>query len=272
MAIVTLLTDFGLADTYAGVMKGVILSRAPAVDVVDLTHEVAPGAVEPAAFLLEGAWRYFPEGSVHVAVVDPGVGTQRRRIALHSGSHYFVGPDNGVLSAALPEQARGHRAADEDYAMHSVALPDGVEAVVIENENLLLRPVSATFEGRDVFAPAAAHLASGGALLDLGRPIESLLAFPAFRAPAQDGRIEGLVLHVDRFGNLITDIAAEDLPPSPSFTVAGRTLALSHTYGDASGPAAIVSSSGSVEIAISRGSAALVLGAGFLDRVVVTSS
>ncbi|MPZ47852.1 MAG: hypothetical protein GEU75_00780 [Dehalococcoidia bacterium] len=266
--IVTLLTDFGLSDTYAGVMKGVILARAPEVNVVDLTHDVPPQAVDEAAFLLDGAWRYFPEGSVHVAVVDPGVGTSRRRLAIFSGGHYFVGPDNGVLSAAIPEAIRGFRRPGEGYDARTISLPAGIAAVNIESQMILTQMISATFEGRDVFAPAAAHLAKGGSLSDLGPPVPELLTFPAFRALRVGNRIEGVVLRGDRFGNLITDIAAVDLPPSPVFTVAGRSLHLAASYAAADGPATIVGSSGLIEIAMPNGSAAVVLGAGAGDRVV----
>jgi S-adenosylmethionine hydrolase len=222
--------------------------------------------------LLESAWRYLPEDSIHLVVVDPGVGTQRRRIGLHSGGHYFVGPDNGVLSAALPEAARGLRSPKEAYEARAVAVPPGVEAVAIEDDSLFLRPLSTTFEGRDVFAPAAAHLANGGSLSELGPALTPVFAFPAFRAPVHNGRIEGVILHIDRFGNLLTDIAAEDLPASPSFAVAGRNLPPSRTYGDSAGPTAIVSSNGRIEIAVPNGSAALILGAGLRDRVIVTNA
>ncbi len=138
--IVTLLTDFGLSDAYVGVMKGVILAKAPTAKLVDLTHDVAPQAVDSAAFLLEGAWRYFPAGTVHLVVVDPGVGTRRRRIALRAEGQYFVGPDNGVLSAALPDAVRGKRAVDAAYVAREVALPPDVEAVLIESETVLRQP------------------------------------------------------------------------------------------------------------------------------------
>ena len=270
--IVTLLTDFGESDAYAGVMKGVILARAPGAQIVDLTHQVVPQAVAQAAFLLETAWRFFPPGTVHVVVVDPGVGTVRRRLAVSAGGHFFVGPDNGVLSAALPEVARGYRSSAEGYRVRQLSLPAGVSGVAVENETLFLQPMSATFEGRDVFAPAAAHLASGGVSSDLGPEMDEMAAFAAFRAPVVAGRINGLVLRADRFGNLITDIVAEDLATKPVFTVAGLRLELARTYADAAGPLAIIGSSGRIEIVVSNGSAALVLGAGPGDRVVATAS
>jgi S-adenosylmethionine hydrolase len=261
--ILTLLTDFGHSDAYVGVMKGIILARAPGAQLVDLTHDVPPQAAESAAFLLEGAWRYFPAGTVHLVVVDPGVGTRRRRIALRVEGQYFVGPDNGVLSAALPDDVRGARAAGAAYVAREVALPPNVAAVLIESESVLHQPLSATFEGRDAFAPAAAHLAVGGSLDELGPPGATMLALPAFRAPrAEDGSLAGRVVHVDHFGNLITDIRATDLLASPLIEVAGRTLRLVQTYAESDRLCAIVSSNGSVEVAMPNGSASDALGIG----------
>ena len=213
--------------------------------------------------MFESAWRYFPPGAVHLVVVDPGVGTHRHRIAVRAGDHYFVGPDNGVLSTALPDDARGLRAGESGYGLHEVTLPPAVQAVLIESESVLHQPISSTFEGRDAFAPAAAHLAAGGAMTDLGPSTTLMLALPAFRAPlAEDGSLAGRVIHVDHYGNLITDIRAEDLLASPLIEVAGRTLRLVRTYGDSDRLCAIVSSAGTVEVALPDGSAADALGIG----------
>lgn len=265
--IVTLLTDFGLSDAYAGVIKGVILSTAPDARIVDLTHDVPPHDVARGAFLLETAWGFLPSGTVHLAVVDPGVGSARRRVAFAAGGHLFVGPDNGVLSGGLAESSRGRRAAGEQFTAREIELPPDVTAVTIENDRLFRRAVSATFEGRDVFAPAAAHLARGGSLGDLGPRTDRLLAFPAFRAPRRDGGLAGVVVHVDRFGNLITDVRGEDLPSRPAFVVGGRRLGLAPTYAASSGLSAILSSAGFVEIAMANGNAARVLGVGPGDEV-----
>ena len=266
---ITLTTDFGYDDAYVAQMKGVILGAAPGAPIVDLSHAVPPQAVLDAAFLLELAWRAFPAGSVHVVVVDPGVGTARRRVAIAAGGSFFVGPDNGCLSAALTLGPRGLRAPGDAYKSRAVALPPDVAAVAIEAEALLRRPVSATFEGRDVFAPAAAHLGRGGALADLGLAVTTIEAFPAFRAPRDaGGAIDGRVLRVDRFGNLITDVRGEDLPPSPVLAVGGRTIrGLAPTYGEARGLSAIIGSGGFVEIALPNGSAARELGLGAGARV-----
>jgi hypothetical protein len=266
--IVTLLTDFGLADTYAGVMKGVLLSQAPSLRVVDLTHSVSPQAVEQGAFLLEGAWRYFPPGTVHIAVVDPGVGSGRRRLALSTLGHFFVGPDNGLLSAAIPEWSRPVRQPGAPYVARAVTPDPDLTAVSIESRGW--SPfISATFEGRDVFAPAAARLAAGGRLEELGPAAGELLALPAFRAPLLGDELDGLVVHVDAFGNLITDIRGSDLPPRASVLAGGQRLSVVRTYAEASGLAAIVGSSGFLEVALPGGSAAAALGAGRGARVTV---
>ena len=199
-------------------MKGVIRRIAPAAGVIDLTHAVAPQDVVQGAFLLQQAWRYFPSGTVHLVVVDPGVGTSRRRLALQYEGHYFVGPDNGVLSAALPDAARGQRGAGEAYVASEIDVPEGVRAFAGDGGAAV--GVSATFEGRDVFAPAAAFLANGGDIARIGRPVERMLALPAFRAPG----LQGVVLHVDRYGNLVTDIRGDDVPAGAGFEVAGRRV------------------------------------------------
>ena len=157
---ITLLTDFGTDDIYVGVMKGVLRRIAPGSSVIDLTHAVAPQDVVQGAFLLQQAWRHFPPGTVHLVVVDPGVGTPRRRLALRYEGQYFVGPDNGVLSAALPDAARGQRGVGQAYEALEIDVPSEVQAFA--GESGASPGVSATFEGRDVFAPAAAFLANGG--------------------------------------------------------------------------------------------------------------
>ena len=253
---ITLLTDFGTDDIYAGVMKGVLRRIAPNSTVIDLTHAVAPQDVVQAAFLLQQAWRHFPVGTVHLVVVDPGVGTSRRRLALRCEGHYFVGPDNGVLSAALPDVARGQRGVGQAYEALEINIPSEVQAFA--GEGGVAEGVSATFEGRDVFAPAAAFLANGGDISQIGRAIARMQTLPAFRAPD----LRGVVLHVDRYGNLITDIRGDDVPPGAAFDVAGRRLSLVRTYGDSSELCAIVGSGGFVEVALPGGSAAALLGVG----------
>jgi S-adenosyl-L-methionine hydrolase (adenosine-forming) len=259
MPTVTFLTDFGLIDAYPAIMKAVVLSRAPNAQLVDITHKVPPGHVVSGAFLLESAWRFFPAGSIHLAVVDPGVGSSRRRIALEADGHYFVGPDNGLLSCALPEVSKLRRRPGENYLPQRLTLPTGVKGVIIEPGDQ--KDVSATFEGRDVFAPAAGHLATGGRLSELGPPINEVAALPAFRAPrSEDAVLRGAVLHIDHFGNAITDIAGSDLPSPCLVEVAGRRLQLRRTYAESADVSAMVSSAGRVEVAMPNGNAARELG------------
>jgi S-adenosylmethionine hydrolase len=262
--VIALLTDFGLTDPYAGVMKGVILSRAREAQLVDLAHAVPPQSVLEGAFLLEIAWRYFPPATVFVVVVDPGVGGSRKRLAVEAHGMTFIAPDNGCLSTVLSDLTRGGREDDRAYEAAMRPLDAGVRAVSIENISLLhSRAVSATFEGRDIFAPAAGLLAAAGSLDDLGPALTSIEAFPAFQAPSN---APGIVIHVDTYGNLITDIRAADidLASAPRFAISGQDVALVHTYAEAmSGrPVAIASSSGYIEIAVPNGSAAQGLNSG----------
>jgi S-adenosylmethionine hydrolase len=257
MAIVTLTTDFGLEDAYVGIVKGVVLTANPAVTIVDVTHNISPGDVDRAAYLLETAYGSFPHGSVHVAVVDPGVGSERRIIAVELNGHRFLAPDNGVLTGVLMEGGAGH-------------------AVSVENTRYFLSPVSRTFHGRDIFAPVAAHLSKGLGLEDLGPSIDfgSLVRLdrggPVSEAPHG---IVGSVVAVDRFGNLITNIRKQDLSgifgaadgSRLEIKVHGQTIrGLSSAYASVAPgePLAILGSSGRVEISINGGNAGEVFGAG----------
>jgi S-adenosyl-L-methionine hydrolase (adenosine-forming) len=267
--IITLLTDFGLQDTYVGQMKGAILSRCPEAVIIDLSHGIGAQRVREGAFLLGAALPAFPHGTVHLAVVDPGVGSARRSIAIETADAWFVGPDNGLLSAALPEAARPDSGEATD-----VDLPQGVRAVAIDWRRLTARPPSTTFHGRDIFAPAAAHLAAGNPLQSLGPSVGRVVAFPAFRARATgDGRVEATVLTVDRFGNLITDCRAEQAPePRVRIVVAGEVIAgPAGTYAEAAPGTfvVVVGSSGYIEIARVNGDAAAALGLAAGDSVMI---
>jgi S-adenosylmethionine hydrolase len=243
-----LTTDFGSADGYAGAVKGVILSVFPEARLVDLSHELAPGDVAAASELLARATPFFPAGTVHLAVVDPGVGTARRGLALLSGGQLYVGPDNGIFAGAL-----------------ELAGADPV-CFALENRGLWRESVSPVFHGRDVFGPVAAYLARGGDLREVGPAVEPSglvrLARPAPVATA-DG-LRGEVVHVDRFGNLVTNLRAPEGVTAASVEVAGLRLPLSRTYQDAAPGAlvALVGSSGKIEIAVNGASAAARLAAG----------
>jgi len=238
MRIVTLLTDFGTADGYVAEMKGVLLALAPHVQVVDAAHDLAPHDVELARLALARYWRRFPAGSVHLAVVDPGVGSARRALAVESDGRFLVGPDNGVLSPALLLPSA-----------QAVALPVPAAA-------------APTFHGRDVFAPAAARLASGDPLHALGDACDDPVVrrTPEARR-TEDGAVQGEVIAVDRFGNLVTNVIARR---AGRVEIGGVEVELRRTYADVR-PGALVAltgSSGLVEVAVRDGSAAVRLGAG----------
>jgi S-adenosylmethionine hydrolase len=259
--IITLTTDFGLADPYVAAMKGVILSLNPAATIVDVTHEVRAQQIAQGAFLLAQALPYFPPGTVHVVVVDPGVGTARRALAVAAPEALLVGPDNGVLSAALPEETR--RRAGSTTGPGTVTLPEGYRAVALTRRRYMREPVSGTFHGRDVFAPAAAHLSLGVEIEALGPAVKKILALPPFRARRRpDGVLEGRVLHVDRFGNLVTDVRAEDLSTGQiEVSIGGqRVQGLAHTYEEEPELKALVGSGGYLEVARRGDSAAYWLG------------
>jgi S-adenosylmethionine hydrolase len=261
-SIITLTTDFGLADHYVAAMKGVILSTNPEAIIVDVTHDVAPQQVVQAVYLTGSAWPHFPHDAIHVAVVDPGVGTHRRALLLQTPSGLHAGPDNGVLSAALPEEARRTIPGDSP---EDIALPEGYRAFQIAEPRFMRMPVSDTFHGRDIFAPAAAHLSLGVPPEDFGEAVSSMLALPPIRAPRRPGgALAARVIHVDRFGNLLTDALAQDLPAGRlRVKIAGRTVTGPvRTYADAQGLVAMLGSSGYLEVAEPGGSAAAVLGVG----------
>lgn len=229
--IITLLTDFGTADGYVAEMTGVLLTLAPGAQIVDASHDIPPQDVELGRLALARYWRRFPAGTVHLAVIDPGVGSSRAAIAVASDGRFLVGPDNGLLSPALV--CGGARA---------VQLPVSETA-------------SRTFHGRDVFAPAAAALATGTPLADLGAPFDTPVVRrtpPAHQRP--DGRIEGRVIAIDRFGNAITNLVARP----GQLDVAGRRLRVLRTYAAAvdDEPFALAGSGGLLEIAVRDGSAA----------------
>ena len=256
--IVTLLTDFGERDGYVGILKGVVLKFAPAARLVDLTHEVPPQDVPGAALVLESAVRYFPPKTVHLVVVDPGVGSDRRPIAIETEDFFLVGPDNGVLAPAA-----------------AVSPVKGM--CELDRRELHLPEVGRTFHGRDVFAPIAARLATGTPLASVGRAIERIepLEFPAAIA-RENGAIEAQVLHVDRFGNVVLNLNASDLgdyrAEDVSVTIgAVRIQGISSHYAAVGEgrPLMLWNSWGRLEIAVRNGSASRQLRARSGDRAQV---
>lgn len=250
--VVTLTTDFGLVDHYAGALKGVLLDVFPDVRIADITHAIQAYDVLDGALAISESYKYFPTGSVHMVVVDPGVGSERRPILASAGEHYFVAPDNGVLSLVY-------------------AQAESVVVREITSSHYFRQPTSSTFHGRDVFAPVAANLAKGVDPAKFGDEITDYVRFAAPRPrTAADGSLQGTVLKVDRYGNLITNIRAADAPqllgddPLPFRIVIGKTEIteiFSHYAQGAPGEAfAILGSMGFLEISVNRGTAAKVLG------------
>ncbi len=264
--VITLTTDFGGADAYVATMKGVILDIAPDARLVDVTHQITPQDVRQTAYVLYTLYRFFPRRTVHLVVVDPGVGGSRRAIALRTPRGSFVGPDNGVFSYVIAEQD----------------IEVGVELV---NPRYRLAPVSQTFHGRDIFAPAAAHLATGVPIDQLGPRLSDPVSLPLPRLQVGSDVIKGEVLHIDHFGNVITSIGrllwrAEELWLEPAFgkrqaqdvclqadqasvRAAGQQIrSLCRTYADVEpgDTLALVGSGGHLEISVREGSAAAVLG------------
>jgi S-adenosylmethionine hydrolase len=258
--IITLLTDFGTRDAYVGIMKGVALGICPAARLVDLTHEVPPQAVQLGALLLRSAVAYFPTGTVHLAVVDPGVGARRQPIAVVGEHACLVGPDNGLLAPAA--------AALGAYRVRRLA-----------RDELFRHPVSHTFHGRDVFAPVAAHLAAGTPPDALGPELAALQALALPEPRIEAGAVHGEVIYVDRFGNLVTNIPAAALAsfrlPHLSVRI-GETmissLASSYAAAQPGTPLAVIGSWGTLEVAVRDGSAAEELRAGIAARVTVTAN
>jgi hypothetical protein len=261
--IITMLTDFGEKDGYVGAMKGVILGIAPSARLVDITHQIGPQNILQAAILLDSIYRYYPPQTVHLVVVDPGVGSQRRPVAVATPRGYFVAPDNGVLSYILLQE------------------PDAA-AVALDNPDYWLPEPSYTFHGRDIFSPAAAHLANRVPLTALGSPLENLAKLEMEPLRIYSHAVQGRVIRVDRFGNVLTNIArlrwvdedsvelaplvAEPVPDVPlrfpaqsaRITFSWHTLTgLRKTYSEAGvgQSLALIGSNGELEIAINQGDA-----------------
>ncbi len=254
--IITLLTDFGTRDPFVGVMKGVILGRCPGARIVDLSHEVPPQQVPEGAFWLSKTFVWFPPGTLHLVVVDPGVGTQRAALVAEASGHVFVAPDNGILAPALARdpESRAHR---------------------IDPELLRLSVPSRTFHGRDVFAPVAAEILAGRLEWDaVGPPQTELVPLPTVPARRQGDEVRGTVVTVDHFGNLITNIEAEDLAgigDDVLVSLETATCPLRGTYGEVSSGelVALVSAFGTLEVACRDGNAERITGLTRGARVVV---
>jgi hypothetical protein len=262
-ALVTLTTDFGLDDHYVGVLHGVIAGIVPAADVVDLCHAVPPQDIGRAVHVLAAAQPYFPPDTVHVAIVDPGVGSARRAIAVSACGARWVAPDNGLLGQVFARLAAEGVGAGEARG-RAWRLGGGACAVVLAERRYWLPQISRTFHGRDVFAPVAAHLAVGVALDALGPYTDEIALLPSPLPTPEGAGWRGAVLHADRFGNLVTNLRARHCPgPRWRVHIAGREIAgPSDSYTAMVGLGAILGSDGYLEIALPGGSAAAELGVG----------
>ena len=263
MKVISLLTDFGLKGYYVGAVKGVLTKICPDVKVIDITHNISKWDIREAAYVLSCCYRYFPSGTIHLVIVDPGVGTKRRGIVIKTKRYFFVGPDNGVLVPA--------------------ALEDGIESIhSIENKELFLEDVSPTFHGRDIFAPVAARLARGINLESIGPRIMNII-FPSFYEPKIDMKNREViceVIFIDEFGNVATNVKIDTLKrlnikygTKLKIKIQDKTLEVkllpSFGYIDEGKPLALVNSCGRLELAINRGNAAEFLGIKPSDKIII---
>ncbi len=256
--LITLTTDFGLEGEYVGALKGVIVSVNPACRIIDITHRIAPQNILQAAFVLKGVYRYYPQGTIHLAVVDPGVGTRRKPVIIKKDGHIFVGPDNGIFTLILKGKGKS-------------------EGVEITAEKYFLTPLSSTFHGRDLFAPVAAHLSRGEDLKNFGPRLKDFVRIEWPHPEMKRGRISGKILWADGFGNLITNIDRNEY----AALLAGKPISIKgpgweiqrliRTYGEArtGQPIALFGSSDLLEIAVSGGDARQTLGFRPGDRIEV---
>lgn len=255
--LITLTTDFGMQDGNVGVMKGVIYGVNPRARVVDLSHDIEPQNIAQAAFVLSRHYRYFPAGTIHLAVVDPGVGSERRALIVQTAEALFVAPDNGVLTSVAHD------------ARHAIK-----HIIDISNPKFWLHQISAVFHGRDIFAPVTAHLSLGVPVSAFGEEVDDMMTFPLPQVERRPGKLKGQVAHIDRFGNLLTNICQRDLLSLVEIKVRVRNqeiAGLSRTYADGQEGEVIayIDSSEELAVAVVNGSARDLLDAQVGDKVEV---
>jgi len=259
LPVITLLTDFGNQDYFAGAMKGVILSLNPDARIVDLTHEIPPQDIHAAAFNLLACYRDFPAGTIHIAVIDPGVGSKRRPLLVEVAGQFFIGPDNGGFSWVCGREGNWR-------ALH------------LTKDRFFRHPVSKTFHGRDIFAPVAAALSNGIPSDEFGDQVSDIVWLESLKPETEDdGRIKGRVIHIDRFGNCITNLTREDF----AATAPTKLIVDAHEissfreffsdFGKDAEPFCVIGSAGFLEIAMKNSSAATMLNIHRGDRVILTS-
>lgn len=253
--IITLTTDFGTLDGYAGIVKGVILGICDSVSLVDLSHDLPPWNISAASWIIGNSHTYFPAGTIHVGVVDPGVGSKRRAIAVEAAEQFFIGPDNGIFS----------------HILHNY---ENARAYELNKDHYWRKEISSSFHARDLFGPVAAHFASGISLKELGEEIDvsNLIRLPARSLKVKQNRVEGSVAYVDRFGNLITNIKKDLVKNAALCQVGKRSIGrIGHSYwsGDHGTPVAFIGSHGFLEIAVTQGRADEKLDAGVNTAVIL---
>jgi S-adenosylmethionine hydrolase len=249
--VITLTTDFGIKDHYVGAMKGVILSINPDALIVDITHEIPPHDVFKGAFALRNFYRYFPKGTIHIVVVDPGVGSRRKPIAVEADGNIFVGPDNGVFTFVYFESKY-------------------FKAIEISNPIYTLTDVSSTFHGRDIFAPAAGYLSMGARIEGLGEEIRNPVKLPVKEPQIRGNEIIGEVIYTDHFGNLVTNIPHDLVKPGSKIYIGKNIIkGISRSYSEVpeGGLLAIIGSSGFLEVSVNQGRASDVVDLG--DRTII---
>jgi len=263
IVLLTLTTDFGARDGYVAAMKGALLTACPDATLVDISHEVPPYDVAHGAFVLALASGHFPPGTIHVAVVDPSVGSSRRAVVVVTPEGSFVGPDNGlftyVLERCYQDQTLNHDLKGTPHLFEpiTVSIPDSCTAFVLDDPRFWLNPVSDTFHGRDIFAPVAGHLASGIRPSELGRRIYDIVTLWVPRPVRCGELVRGIVVYVDQFGNLVTNIKPGTLSEIEHVEIQGiRIYGFARSYQESSGPLALLGSHGYLEIALREGSAA----------------
>ncbi|MFU8796173.1 MAG: SAM hydrolase/SAM-dependent halogenase family protein [Dehalococcoidia bacterium] len=270
-SIITLTTDFGYDDAYVASVKGAILSVNPEASIVDVTHSIQPQNILQAAFILYAAYRCFPKQTIHVAIVDPGVGSDREGIILKTPSALFVAPDNGLLSYVVDDLVPLETPLTQPAGkLTRVIMKKGLEVVAISDPRFWRRPVSPTFHGRDVFAPVAGGLSLDIAMYEFGTKVDSLHVLPVSKPSRDaDGSLVGRVLHIDRFGNLIANIKGNDLPGRDvAIEVAGCCIeGISKFYAQNKGVMALLGSTGYLEISYRDGSACDFLGVMVGDEI-----
>lgn len=242
--VISLLTDFGLEDNFVGVMKGVILKINPRVKIVDICHQIKLQDILEAAFLLKSSYKYFPKDTIHLVVVDPGVGSQREKIIVKTKDYFFVAPDNGVLTLALKNEPP-------------------VKIIEISNDKYFLKPTSSTFHGRDIFAPVAAYISKGENIDKFGRSIKSIRSLAWPKVKIKEKTMAGEIIHIDRFGNLVSNIhkdTLENFIKNKKFKICVKDKVinrLSHSYSEGLPlkPITLIDSFNFLEIAINSASA-----------------